>query len=251
MFKIHIVGSSSKGNTIIAENDNLVLFLDAGMSPKKVSAFISDNNIDMTKKKMMFISHRHLDHAKYENHYIVNYGVEKIDHKPEYVFFDNNVYKYLQFDCLHYETDKVVGEIEVENKGIYFVDNISGDNLLYMIDTSGTTDFDEKYQASRLFNLKALGIQTIIIEANHDQLLLWEGDYDIQLKNRVSKSHMRNSNAMIFVSKLLSDKTKQVIFTHLSENNNTPESVLSIMKEVRDASIGMNFAMKLWHQNNI
>ena len=81
--------------------------------------------------------------------------------------------------------------------------------------------------------------------------MLWEGDYDIQLKNRVSKSHMRNSNEMIFVSKLLSDKTKQVIFTHLSENNNTPESVLSIMQEVRSASIGMDFAMKLWHQNKV
>ena len=85
MFKIHIIGSSSSGNTIIAENDNMILFLDAGMSCKAVDKFMKENNISLEKERYLFVSHEHADHNKYKSNYMSKYDLTLIEHKPEYV----------------------------------------------------------------------------------------------------------------------------------------------------------------------
>ena len=57
-----VLGSSSKGNCYILENDKEALIIEAGIHTKEVKKAL---NFDISKVKGVFCSHSHGDHSKY------------------------------------------------------------------------------------------------------------------------------------------------------------------------------------------
>jgi phosphoribosyl 1,2-cyclic phosphodiesterase len=74
-------------------------------------------------------------------------------------------------------------------------------------------------------------LDVLIIEANHSFDRILESNYPNYLKERIlsTKGHLSNWHVGDF---LIRTQPKLVIFTHLSEMNNSPEAVLSEVEEV-------------------
>lgn len=70
------------------------------------------------------------------------------------------------------------------------------------------------------------------IEANYDEAMLEQGPYSARLKARVRGpyGHLSNREAMEFARKV-SRRGDSLFFIHVSDNNNTPEKVETLMKE--------------------
>jgi phosphoribosyl 1,2-cyclic phosphodiesterase len=69
----------------------------------------------------------------------------------------------------------------------------------------------------------------LIVEANHDPVMLFENDnYPWPLKQRVKgrKGHLANEETFDLLIDLVHDRLYHVILAHLSEENNTPEKAM-------------------------
>ena len=83
------------------------------------------------------------------------------------------------------------------------------------------------------------GCRALIVEFNHDEKMLEDGPYPLELKRRIrgDHGHLSNRQAARLVRALAHPRLAWVIPAHLSEVNNEP---LKALRAVRDALAGHN-----------
>ncbi len=83
---------------------------------------------------------------------------------------------------------------------------------------------------------------TLFLESNYDEKMLWDGGYPHFLKQRVASDvgHLSNDQAFELLEKHTGENLKCVFLSHLSRDNNTPEKALERMK-----SLTSEFEVKL------
>ena len=77
------------------------------------------------------------------------------------------------------------------------------------------------------------GADTVVIEANHDKVMLKNGPYPPLLKQRVlsKHGHLSNDDCAKLACLLADSGTRQIILGHLSQQNNTPEAAETAVSE--------------------
>ena len=77
------------------------------------------------------------------------------------------------------------------------------------------------------------GADTVVIEANHDKVMLKNGPYPPFLKQRVlsKHGHLSNDDCAKLACLLADSDTRQIILGHLSQQNNTPEAAETAVSE--------------------
>ena len=77
------------------------------------------------------------------------------------------------------------------------------------------------------------GADTVVIEANHDKVILKNGPYPPFLKQRVlsKHGHLSNDDCAKLACLLADSGTRQIILGHLSQQNNTPEAAETAVSE--------------------
>jgi phosphoribosyl 1,2-cyclic phosphodiesterase len=70
----------------------------------------------------------------------------------------------------------------------------------------------------------AKGIDFLVIESNHDVVMLREGTYPPHLKSRILSrvGHLSNDACAKMLGKVISPVLKNIVLAHLSEQNNDP-----------------------------
>lgn len=71
-------------------------------------------------------------------------------------------------------------------------------------------------------------LDILILESNHDEALLRDGNYPLSLKRRISggRGHLSNGRAAGLLQRLVHRGLQHVVLAHLSEENNTPQLAL-------------------------
>lgn len=205
--KLTVVGSGSSGNTIILQNDNEALLIDAGIPVLEVKKTLGFN---IKKIKGVLVSHVHSDHSKYAPDYEKSYfpvykpyeSGESIQH------FDKFTVK--PFELIH----------DVPCYGFYIRHPEMG-SLIYATDTEFV-----KY--------KFPNINHILIEANYcsEDLSL-----DAENKEHVISGHMEINTALNFVKNNDNDDLREVVLMHLSQENADPEKFLKMAKSATNKPV--------------
>lgn len=234
--KITIIGSGSKGNCTYIETKNTKILIDAGFSYLETKRRLLTKGIKLELLDAIFITHEHSDHiaglvriseatnAKIFIHESSYYNMpEKIRVKlnPQMVYFIDELTKYQINDLtvvplkMSHDAANCFAFLLKDGKGTY----------AHVTDT-GT--IKKEY----------LGIlrkmDTILIESNHDLTLLENSDRPYYLIKRISsnKGHLSNAKCAIYLNEIVSEKTKRVILTHLSEECNEPSLAIDEVKKV-------------------
>jgi phosphoribosyl 1,2-cyclic phosphodiesterase len=78
------------------------------------------------------------------------------------------------------------------------------------------------------------GLDALVLECNYDRDMLWNGGYPRWLKERIAGpfGHLDNTHSARLLSALDRSKLKHVIGAHLSQQNNKPEIVRSMLAGV-------------------
>jgi phosphoribosyl 1,2-cyclic phosphodiesterase len=76
------------------------------------------------------------------------------------------------------------------------------------------------------------GCHALVVEFNHDERMLDEGPYPLELKRRIKgpEGHLSNAQAGGLVKTLCHDSLSTVVLAHLSETNNHPEKAMEASK---------------------
>lgn len=230
--KIIVLGSGSKGNSTFIDLGNKKILIDVGFSYKQIKEKLAKINVDPHQIDAVFITHDHSDHtyglkvflknvkpllfitpevekAVLETHY------ERSEYLTDEIFFDN---AFIRSFPLSHDSLTIHG----------FLIEKDGESTVYITDTG--------YVNHRYFTL--LNNKTYyIFESNHDTEMLIKGPYPEYLQKRIlsDKGHLSNELSGGYLSRMIGEKTKNVVLAHLSEKNNDPnlalETVNHILKE--------------------
>lgn len=222
--KVSVLSSGSKGNVTYVEASNKKFLLDAGRNYKYISDALKSINVDIKSIDYIIISHNHKDHVSALKTIIARTNATVIiSQKQLYEIDDLKAYPHIVVceDELIIDGIKIISfhssHDAVDSRNFVIEENNT--KLGYITDTGYINTRNFKY-------LKNLDIY--LFESNHDIELLQHGPYPAWLKKRVLSDigHLSNKAAAFYLTKLIGEKTKEIILIHLSETNNLEELAL-------------------------
>lgn len=219
--KVSVLSSGSKGNVTYLEASNHKFLLDAGKNYKYIEEKLKEIDVDIKDIDYVIITHNHTDHisalktlvAKTKATVIISeeglYNIDDIKEYPHILICEDE----LEIDGI--KITSIHSSHDAPDSRNFIIED-KGKKIAYITDTG--------YVNNKYFPLLK-NLDIYLFESNHDVELLQHGPYPAWLKKRVlsDDGHLSNKSASFYLTKLIGDKTKQIILIHLSEINNLEE----------------------------
>jgi len=226
-----ILASGSRGNSTYVETQYARILVDVGLSAKKIADRLRLMNVEPESIDSIVLTHAHNDHVRGVGQFAFKYNI------PIYA---------------HPETlDAITPKLKQGQK-------INPWQGAFYIKDAFFTPFNLSHDCYPTFgyliqeNLKTLAICTdlgvatpavkehlrkanlMILESNHDPLMLMNGVYPWHLKERIASrvGHLSNVEAGELIGDVLHSGMDKIILGHLSEDNNTSQIALDTVLEI-------------------
>jgi phosphoribosyl 1,2-cyclic phosphodiesterase len=227
---ISSIASGSNGNCYYIGNSNEAVLIDVGVSCREVVKRMDRSGLSIGKVKAIFISHEHIDHIR---------GVEVLSRKyriPVYITENTRrhgglkIEKDLHFTFSAYDSIQI-GDLFVTPFPKFhdavdpFSFTIEGNNTRIAVLTDIGSVCEHVIGGFR-------ECHAAFLETNYDEQMLETGRYPFYLKRRISgdKGHLSNHQALELFLKHRAPYMSQLILSHLSKENNTPELAEALFK---------------------
>ncbi|SHI85166.1 Phosphoribosyl 1,2-cyclic phosphodiesterase [Desulfatibacillum alkenivorans DSM 16219] len=234
-FKICVLASGSKGNSIYVTDGTTSILVDAGLSGVQLERRMAERDIDPRSISAVLVSHEHTDHVS---------GVGVLCRRYGYTaYFTRETYR---------ASIKGLGKME-KCKGFAPGQEFTiGGMTIHPFSTShdavNPAGFTIQAHGAKAGIATDLGIATamvknhlqdcnvLLMEANHDVQMLLDGPYPWHLKQRIKgrSGHLSNDASRELLEEILHEGLSHVILGHLSETNNLPEIALDTVAPVLD-----------------
>lgn len=230
--RVAVLGSGSAGNAILVETERTRVLVDAGFSGRSLAQRLMQIGRDPDAIDAIVITHDHGDHTQGMGVYARRHGTPLylteatrdacsgllrghetvVTYRATYSFSIADL-EIQPFVTAHDAADPV---------GIALLDRETGCRF------GVATDLGRPTQGIR----HALSdCHALVLEANHDEVLLHQAPYPPSVKARISSSHghLSNDAAARLATELLHDELCAVILAHLSAESNRPELALEVV----------------------
>lgn len=231
-------GSGSSGNCYYLYTEEESLMIDVGVGTRSLKKYFKEYGLHLDKIDNILITHDHADHVKSVGSISKDFGVPVYTTHKVHVGIENN---YCVRCKISQERVKVIMPGETFNLGGFEVTSFtvphdSTDNVGYRI-KCGDVVFCIITDAGHITEEMAEYIAEanyLVIEANHDEEMLFSGPYPKHLKDRIvsQTGHLSNKDCGEALSQYASPNLKRVWLCHLSEENNHPELARKTIEHV-------------------
>lgn len=230
--RVSVLGSGSGGNSVFIAAGNTRLLVDAGFSARGVAERLISIGIDPDDITAILVTHEHGDHTCgigvfARRHGTPLYMTDRTRHacarllrgreevrpyRPGRPFWVGDV-RVEPFLTVHDAADPV---------GVALVDECTGLRLGIATDLGRPTAHIRHALAA---------CDLLIVEANHDEVMLHTGPYPSSVKRRIASSHghLSNQAAARLVLELLHPRLAGVVLAHLSKECNRPTLARSVV----------------------
>jgi len=237
-----ILGSGSKGNALYVESGQTSILIDAGFSGKEIAKRLAIHDKEMGKLDGLFLTHEHNDHIQ---------GAGVISRRCRLPVYANSgtfrgsdkkvgkLHKRVEF-----ETGSIVDLQDLQVRS-FAISHDTNDPVGYLISDGkvSVACCTDTGKVSHLISRRLSGCDALVLEFNHDPMMLKNGPYPLSLQQRVRSSHghLSNNEAAVFLQSILHERLKYVILAHLSEMNNRPDLAYESASEV----MGLDYPVDL------
>lgn len=213
--KLKIIGTGSKGNAYLLENEEEALLIECGVNILEIKKAIDFN---ISKIVGCIVTHEHNDHAKSIKQ-VIECGIKVYATKGTFEAKD------IKLDHLKTNFFAVNGNLNhIQKIGSFIVmafkiNHDAAEPVGFLINHNecGTTLFltDTFYS-----NYKFRDMNNIIIEANYSKEIIEDklADNEI-LRDRIFKSHMSLETCLEFLAANDLSKVNNIVLIHLSDSN--------------------------------
>ncbi|MBU2499100.1 MAG: MBL fold metallo-hydrolase [Proteobacteria bacterium] len=230
--RFSVLASGSGGNACYVETARSRVLIDAGLSCRELMRRLALIDINPRDLDALILTHEHLDHIKgagplarrfnlpvYANRSTLRKGIKVIGNlsKPVTVHTGQTI----AINGLLIETFTKCHDA-ADPMGV--VVSYEGVKLGLITDLGRSTSVVED---------RLRGCRALIIESNHDEKMLEEGPYPLDLKRRIkgAEGHLSNLQAAELLEALAHEALHVVVLAHLSAKNNLPDMALRAAKE--------------------
>ena len=231
--EICTLASGSKGNCTYVRYGDTAILIDQGLSLKELRVRANYRGIDLSQTDALFVTHEHSDHVKGVGAFARAYDT------PVYIpaaCMGN--FKTEDGDERYFVPNEYDGEVAVKGLSIkpFRVPHDAHYTVGYRIST-GKEDVAIATDLGFVSDgtlAKLVGCKAVVLESNHDPLMLEGGRYPRMLKARIAgkNGHLSNDACAETVAALAYNGTEKIVLAHLSEENNTPELAFEASREL-------------------
>ena len=236
--KVCNLSSGSDGNLTYIETLNAKILLDAGLSASEITKRLALLRVTPEEIDAILITHEHSDHingldvfaSKYHTKvYVHSKGIWAVKAKLKKC----DKIQFVEFDDLDfYIKDLLVSNFPLSHDSQYCT------GYCFKEKTKKVSILTDLGYTNNEILSKIAGSVLVYIEANHDvDMLKNNPTYSLALKHRIlsNRGHLSNIACAQAVEYLAHTGTKQIMLSHLSRENNTPElaygTVCAYLKE--------------------
>ena len=219
--KLWVLGSGSSGNALLLESDGTRLLVDAGFGPRTLAARLRLAGVEPRSVAACVVTHDHSDHVC---------GAGKAARRWGWQLFATDgtaaapdlagvaVTTFAPGDTLRvgaFELQTVTTPHDATEPIGLVATAASGARAGVCYDVGHASD-----------GVRALceGVDVLVLEANHDEGMLWAGPYPPWLRRRIASriGHLSNRAAADVARDVATPRLAHLILAHLSAQNNTP-----------------------------
>lgn len=232
------LASGSSGNCYYIGTPQMGLLIDAGISARTIKRRLEAIGVALENLWGILITHDHADHVRGVGTLAERYNIPVYSTQMVHMGMDRNYGLTPKVAPLNRRFVEKMHPFNIDNFHItpFPVPHDSTDCVGYVLEYNGVrfciaTDVGEETQIIREQISMA---DYLVIEANHDKLLLARGPYPQRLKDRIAspRGHLSNDNCANLLAKNLSSRLKHVYLCHLSKENNQPNVAYNTVREI-------------------
>ncbi len=243
---VYSLASGSRANCTLVSDGQTHVLIDLGVSVRYLTSALKDIGLSPESISAIFITHEHRDHVAGLNTFVKKYSVPIHITEPSYIAFIRGGGFEIRERLTVHETSEFtesVGKITVKScpvphdSAACVAYKVTGNGLSLGICTDIGKPSEELF---RFFS----DCRDVITEANHDEIMLKCGIYPDSLKYRILSDcgHTSNDCCADFVVRLARAGVKNVLLSHISPENNTPElAIYCVSKALREAGVSLNY----------
>jgi phosphoribosyl 1,2-cyclic phosphodiesterase len=235
------LGSGSKGNATLVRSADTLLMVDCGFSTRETTRRLAALDVRPEQIDAILVTHEHSDHCA---------GVASLSRRFQIpVYLTHGTASTGRCDgshslqCFNSEDSFAIGSLQVK---AVTVPHDAAEPCQYRLSSGGRS----------LGILTDLGSITphvldsyrdchsLVLEFNHDLLMLQAGSYPPALKRRVGGDwgHLNNLQAAQLLRDLGTARPGQLVVAHISENNNSRQKAEQALLSVLDSLEGVVWA---------
>ena len=219
--KFYSLSSGSSGNSTLIEDNNHYILIDVGITYKDLTSKLEELNINVNQIEAVLITHNHIDHARSIKFFNddIRYGIGGYFSLPAKNYL--NPYNTYKFNDLEVFVLPASHDIDTIN----FVIKNKEETLVYITDTGYISKKNLGYLSNADY---------YFFESNHDVKMLMESNRPIFLKKRIlsDNGHLSNETASEYLMSLIGEKTKEIMFIHLSDVANTKDVCINTFNNI-------------------
>ncbi len=240
MLRVTVLGSGSRGNSVLLESQDTTVLIDAGFNPRALAKRLALAGKQPEDIQALLLTHEHTDHAcgaaaackRWS--WPLHATAGTLSNLPDVATLAN-----VALFAAPLNTAFNIGDLSVlatpvphdasEAAALIITDNRSGCRVAIATDLGHVPETLPRYFER---------LDVLVVESNHDEEMLANGPYPWMLKRRVGGSlgHLSNRQAAAFIAQCAHKGLKSVVLAHLSETNNAPEvAVLAATTALRKA----------------
>jgi phosphoribosyl 1,2-cyclic phosphodiesterase len=230
--KIYVLASGSKGNMTYLKVGHIKLFVDAGISYKRIREKMEAYKEDLYDVKSILITHEHSDHIMglrlllknkiIEDVYLTSGTYEALSEEIKILIKNVHIIKSEDtFDVLGLKVSTFMVSHDASEPVGYVIED--GSKKVCFVNDTGYVD--------QVYYDILSNADCYLLEANHHPTKLMQSPRPFLLKKRIlgERGHLSNDDAAWLINRLVKDKTSKWIVTHISEDCN---SVLDIEESI-------------------
>jgi phosphoribosyl 1,2-cyclic phosphodiesterase len=233
-FRVHVLGSGSRGNSILLETSETCILVDAGFSGRQIERRLAAIEKPPESVSALVITHEHRDHTQGMGIFARRWGTpiyiaeatarscsallnggERLHHYRAGKPVDLGDLRLEPFLTCHDAIDPI---------GITICQRTSGLKVGIATDL-GTPTLSVRHALQRC--------DLLVLEANHDDLMLRTGPYPWSVKSRIAgrHGHLSNRTAAQLGVELLHPELAAIVLAHLSQECNDPALAEEVVGE--------------------
>ena len=219
--EFYTLASSSAGNAALVCHENTHILIDAGISCRRITQSLAALSLTLDDLDGILITHEHIDHVRalgtlQKKHAVPLYAsfgtAAALDYPAPYLhaFAADETFAIKDLQIRSFRTSH-----DAKESVGYRIESSDG-SLAVLTDTGFITD--DAHDA-------ALGADMLLLESNHDVVMLKNGGYPYYLKQRIlgECGHLSNEAAAEFAVECVRAGTSDILLAHLSDENNSPQ----------------------------
>ncbi|MEP6573701.1 MAG: MBL fold metallo-hydrolase [Gemmatimonadota bacterium] len=240
MTRLYVLGSGSGGNCIAIEHERQMLLIDAGFSAREIERRSAVVGLSLAGLVGIALTHEHGDHASGAARLAKQFAVPIVTAPGTWNRLAPRMPK-----AAHLAITSM-GQVQLGPFGIEAcaTSHDAAEPLALVVTTADGARVGVAYDLGRptaavRFLLREL--HALVIEANHDEILLRTSGYPPSVQERIAGSggHLSNRAAAELIAEVLHPALGVIVLAHLSERCNSAEearaAVMAILCTVTHA----------------